>query len=175
MVSVRILTNNMSPINHVIVPFPGQDKQHGNWTTFIPLFPVMGIQHYNYLAYCRSGNFRVVFFRVRNVRAFNFRRTAKWWKLNVRVRNFRAFNFCRLSNWWKIFQCMVVGCRLFKSHPQTSFCITYCFQYTESDSRLASFPGLPTVQFWITCSMQKQSWKAWVLICSFWSKRWLEF
>ena len=48
--------------------------------------------------YRRSGNFRVAFFRVRNVRAVNFRRVAFF-----RVRNVRAFNFRRLSNWRKIF------------------------------------------------------------------------
>ena len=48
--------------------------------------------------YRRSGNFRVVFFRVRNVRVFNFCRVANWRKLNVCIRN-----FCRLSNRRKIF------------------------------------------------------------------------
>ena len=30
--------------------------------------------------YCRSGNFRIAFFRLRNVRAFNFRRLSNWRK-----------------------------------------------------------------------------------------------
>ena len=50
------------------------------------------------LLYCRSGNFRI-----RNVTAFNFRRMAKWQKLNAWVRNFCTFNFRRLSNWRKNF------------------------------------------------------------------------
>ena len=44
-----------------------------------------------------------LFFHVRNVRVYNFRRVAKWQKLNVRVRNIRAFNFHHLSNCQNIF------------------------------------------------------------------------
>ena len=63
--------------------------------------------------YRRSGNFRVAFFHIRNVRMFNLRRVAKWRKLYAHVRNFRAFHFRCLSNWQKnltakISQCTVV-------------------------------------------------------------------
>ena len=42
-------------------------------------------------AYRRTGNFRVAFFRVRNVHAVNFCRVAFF-----HVRNVRAFNFRRV-------------------------------------------------------------------------------
>ena len=54
-------------------------------------------------SHCRLGNFRIAFFHVRNVFAFNFRNATKWWILNVCVTIFRTFNFRRLSNWWRIF------------------------------------------------------------------------
>ena len=54
-------------------------------------------------SHCRLGNFRIAFFDVRNVFAFNFRNATKWWILNVRVTIFLTFNFRRLSNWWRIF------------------------------------------------------------------------
>ena len=65
--------------------------------------PLSTCTQYVDLTYHRLGNFRVAFFRVKNVHMFNFRHVAKWQKLNARVRNFGMFNFRRLSNWQRIF------------------------------------------------------------------------
>ena len=48
------------------------------------------------ISYRRLGNFHVAFFRVRNVRAVNFRHVAFF-----HARNVRTFNFCRPRNWQK--------------------------------------------------------------------------
>ena len=54
--------------------------------------PGDGNKYFMAKAYRRSGNFRVTFFRIRNVRVFNFRRVAKWRKINVRVRARKKFS-----------------------------------------------------------------------------------
>ena len=63
---------------------------------------------------CRSENFSVAFFRIRNVCVFNFHHMAKWWKI-INGKNFLIYGTSCLT-WPHVLQYKYVGMLLREKH-----------------------------------------------------------